>query len=99
MRAQRGAGPDPVPAADVPPERVLAVLRDVAGTDEVLANPDLPLYASGLLDSLATVNLIAALAEDLGVEVSPAEFDASAWATPRRFVADVRARAARGRPR
>jgi D-alanine--poly(phosphoribitol) ligase subunit 2 len=101
MRPQRGphgAAPEPGPGTDIPPERVLAVLRDVAGTDRVLDDPDLPLFASGLLDSLGTVNLIAALAEEFGVEVSPAEFDAAAWATPRRFVADVRARAARGRP-
>lgn len=94
----RSPGPRPGPGAsagDLPsPERVLAVLRDVAGTDEVLAEPDLPLYGSGLLDSLATVNLITALAEEFGVEVSPAEFDVSAWATPRRFVEDVRARVA-----
>jgi D-alanine--poly(phosphoribitol) ligase subunit 2 len=84
------------PGTDVPaPERVLALLCDVAGTERVLREPELPLYASGLLDSLATVSLIAALAEELGVEVSPAEFDRDAWATPRRFVEDVRARAAR----
>ncbi len=72
------------------------ILREVAGTEEVLRDPDLALYGSGLLDSLATVGLMAALAEELGIEVSPAEFDAAAWATPRRFVADVCARSAGG---
>ncbi len=73
-------------------QRALAILRQVADTDEVLRDPDLPLYTSGLLDSLATVTLIATLSEELNVLVSPAEFDPSAWATPRRFVADVCAR-------
>lgn len=72
--------------------RILGLLRQAAGSDAVLRDPDLPLYASGLLDSLGTVTLMAALGEQLAVEVSPAEFDQEAWATPRRFVADVRRR-------
>ncbi len=71
---------------------VLRILRQVADTDEVTRDLDLPLYESGILDSFATVSLIAALADELQVQVSPAEFDATAWATPRRLVADVLAR-------
>ena len=76
--------------------RILEVLRQAAGTGEVLRDPDLRLYESGLLDSLATVTLMAALAEDLGLEVSPAEFDHTAWATPRKFVADIMRRLGNG---
>jgi D-alanine--poly(phosphoribitol) ligase subunit 2 len=74
-------------------QRILAILREVANTDEVVRDPDLPLYASGLLDSLGTVSLMAAFAEQLGVVVSPAEFDREAWATPRKLVADIARRA------
>ena len=69
--------------------RILEILRRVAESDEVLHNPNLRLYDSGLLDSLGTVNLMAALADELGVEVSPAELDRDAWATPRLLTADV----------
>jgi len=78
-------------------DRVLAILAEVAGTEEVRRNPDLPLYASGLLDSLATVSLMAAFADELNVAVSPAEFDAQAWGTPARLVADITRRAAPAR--
>jgi len=74
-------------------ERILTILRDVAGTAQVTRDLDVPLYTSGLLDSLATVSLMAAFAEDLGVNVSPAEFDAANWATPRLLIADITRRA------
>ncbi len=72
--------------------RVLAILREVANTDQVARDPDLPLYTSGLLDSLATVTLMAAFAEQLGVDISPADFDRDRWATPRLLVADIEQR-------
>lgn len=76
--------------------RILAILREVANTDQVIRDPDLPLYESGLLDSLATVTLMAAFAEQLGVDVSPAEFDREAWATPRLLIADITRRSGGG---
>ncbi len=78
--------------------RVLEILSETAGTDQVRSNPDLPLYADGLLDSLATVMLMAAFAERLQIEVSPAEFDVEAWKTPRRLVEDLWRRAGAARP-
>lgn len=72
--------------------RVLVILREIANTDQVARDPDLPLYESGLLDSLATVTLMAAFAEQLGVDISPADFDREAWGTPRRLIADIERR-------
>jgi D-alanine--poly(phosphoribitol) ligase subunit 2 len=72
--------------------QILDVLARVAETDEVRTNPDLALYDLQVLDSMKTVELIVALGSELGVEVSPAEFDREAWATPAKLVADVRAR-------
>ena len=75
-------------------EKILTVLAEVAETDEVRANPDLALFDLQVLDSMKTVQLIVAIGQELGVEVSPAEFDRDAWATPRKIVADVLARLA-----
>ena len=68
---------------------ILDVLATVAETDEVRTNPDLALYDLQILDSMKTVELIVALGRDIGVEVSPAEFEREAWATPAKFVADI----------
>lgn len=73
-------------------DQVLDVLARVADTEEVRTNPDLALYDLQILDSMKTVELIVALQQEIGVEVSPAEFDRDAWATPAKMVADVQKR-------
>lgn len=70
-------------------EKILTVLAEIAETDEVRTNPDLALYDLQVLDSMKTVQLIVALGQEIGVEVSPAEFEREAWATPRKLVEDV----------
>jgi D-alanine--poly(phosphoribitol) ligase subunit 2 len=74
--------------------RILEVLATVTETDEVRTQPDLALYDLQVLDSMKTVELIVALGREVGVEVSPAEFDREAWATPRKLVEDVQRRLA-----
>lgn len=71
------------------PDQILDVLASVAETDEVRSNPDLALYDLQILDSMKTVELIVALGNEVGVEVSPAEFERENWATPAKLVADV----------
>lgn len=75
-------------------DKILEVLASVAETNEVLSNLDLALYDLQILDSMKTVELIVALGREVGVEVSPAEFDREAWATPAKLVADVERRLA-----
>jgi D-alanine--poly(phosphoribitol) ligase subunit 2 len=76
------------------PERILEVLAQVAETQEVFSTPDLPLYDLQVLDSMKTVELIVALSTEIGVEISPAEFERDDWATPAKLVADIQRRAA-----
>ena len=73
-------------------ERILAILSRVAQTDEVKDQPDLDLYGLAILDSLRTVELMAAFSEELGVEVSPAELEREEWATPARIVRYIESR-------
>ena len=75
-------------------DKILAVLAEVAETEEVLKQPELALYDLQILDSMKTVELIVALGRELGVEISPAEFEREAWATPAKFVEDVEKRLA-----
>ncbi len=70
-------------------DKILDVLATVAETDEVRTNPDLALYDLQILDSMKTVELMVALSSEVGVDVSPAEFERENWATPRKLVADV----------
>jgi D-alanine--poly(phosphoribitol) ligase subunit 2 len=75
-------------------DQILNVLASVTETDEVRTQPDMALYDLQVLDSMKTVELIVALGREVGVEVSPAEFDREAWATPRKLIADVQRRLA-----
>ncbi len=68
-------------------ERVLAVLANVTETDEVRQDPSVHLYDLDLLDSLKTVELLVALSEEFGVELSPAEFERDQGSTPQQIVA------------
>jgi D-alanine--poly(phosphoribitol) ligase subunit 2 len=78
-------------------DRALRALREVTGSAEVLTEPDLLLYRAGLLDSFATVTLILAMADEFGLEISPADFERERWATPRLLVADIARRLAERR--
>ena len=73
-------------------QKTLEILSEVTGTDAVKLDPDVQLYDGGLMDSMTTVQLIAALSEQLNLDISPAEFDRDAWATPRLLVADIQRR-------
>jgi D-alanine--poly(phosphoribitol) ligase subunit 2 len=75
-------------------DHILDVLATVTETEEVRTQPDLALYDLQVLDSMKTVELIVALGREVGVEVSPAEFDRDAWATPRKLIEDVQRRLA-----
>jgi len=70
-------------------DKILDVLANIAETEEVRTNPDLALYDLQILDSMKTVELMVALSTEVGVDVSPAEFERENWATPRKLVADV----------
>lgn len=71
---------------------ILDVLARIAETEEVRTQPDLALYDLQILDSMKTVELIVALGAEIGVEISPAEFEREAWNTPRLLVEDVNRR-------
>lgn len=65
---------------------VMAALRKVSQTDEVDKNPNINLFDTGLLDSLALVELLVEIEARLGVELSPSEVDRDVWATPQRII-------------
>ena len=72
---------------------VMKELERITGTDQVRVDPDLSLYEEGVLDSLGTIELIVALSETCHINISPTEVDRQLWATPRKIIAFVEARA------
>jgi len=70
---------------------VRETLREVTGSEEVVTNPDVPLFESGLLDSMNVVQVLAGLSARLDVEIPLSAFDQQKWDTPEKVAAEVRA--------
>ena len=67
-------------------ETVLNILEDITGTDEVVNNQDIQLFEEGLLDSLATVQLLVEIEGQLGIQVPVSDFDREVWEIGRAHV-------------
>ncbi|HMN10024.1 MAG TPA: D-alanine--poly(phosphoribitol) ligase subunit DltC [Gemmatimonadaceae bacterium] len=76
-------------------ERVAEIIARVADTDVVIGDREVRLYDRGILDSIATVELLLELSREFGVELSPAEVDREEWATPNRIAQYLEQRIAR----
>ena len=64
-------------------DQVLTVISEVTNSPQLRDHPDIRLYDLHLLDSFKNIELMLALSERFGVEISPSEFDRDEWATPR----------------
>ena len=67
---------------------VLAILNDLTGED-LGTKLDDDLFATALMDSMDTVQMVLELEEQLGVQIPVSEFDRSKWATPNMITARV----------
>lgn len=76
-------------------ERVAEIIARVADTDIVIGDREVRLYDRGILDSIATVELLLELSREFGVELSPAEVDREEWATPNRIAKYLEQRVAK----
>lgn len=70
-------------------DTVLGILEDLTGLDEVSKDLDVNLFETGLLDSMATVQLLLELQAQCGIDVPVSEFERSEWDTPNKIIAKV----------
>ncbi|MGY3778881.1 D-alanine--poly(phosphoribitol) ligase subunit DltC [Isobaculum melis] len=64
----------------------LTILAEITGEDEVKEDLDFPLYDSGVLDSLGTVQLLVEIEAQMGIQVPVSDFDRDEWATPNKML-------------
>lgn len=69
-------------------ETVLDILKDLTGED-LSSQMDDNLFDNGLLDSMATVQMLLNLQEKLSVQVPVSEFNREEWNTPNKIIAKV----------
>lgn len=70
-------------------DTVLGILEDLTCSDEVSKDLDVNLFETGLLDSMATVQLLLELQAQCGIDVPVSEFERSEWDTPNKIIAKV----------
>ena len=70
-------------------DTVLGILEDLTGSDEVSKDLDVNLFETGLLDSMATVQLLLELQAQCGIDVPVSEFERSGRDTPNKINAKV----------
>ncbi|KRL58959.1 D-alanine--poly(phosphoribitol) ligase subunit DltC [Latilactobacillus fuchuensis] len=69
---------------------VLDILTDLTGNDDLKDTMDLDLFETGILDSMATVQMLLELQGQLDIEVPVSEFERTEWATPNKIIAKVK---------
>lgn len=69
-------------------KEVLAILQDLTGED-LTNRMDENIFANGLMDSMASVQMLLNLQEKFQIDVPVSEFDRNEWDTPNKIVAKV----------
>lgn len=69
-------------------EEVLSILNDLTGED-LSDRLDENIFENGLLDSMASVQMLLSLQEKFDIDVPVSEFNREEWDTPAKIVAKV----------
>lgn len=60
-------------------ERIISIICDVCGNDEVRKNKNIDLLAEDVLDSMAFIELVQRLEDEFDIEIQPTEEKPSTW--------------------
>ena len=73
-------------------ERIVALVADISGEDEVAGERDLDLFEERILDSMAAIELLVAIKDEFGVSIAPTELDREEMNTVNKIIARVKER-------
>lgn len=73
-------------------ERMLEIIAEVCDDDVVCDERDIDLFAAGLLDSMAAIELLVAIEEEFGVEIAPTAVEREEMNSVNKIIAQVEAR-------
>ncbi|CAJ1202772.1 D-alanine--poly(phosphoribitol) ligase subunit DltC [Companilactobacillus nantensis] len=69
--------------------KIVDILKDVTGLDDAGQNADQDLFKDGVLDSMATVEVLVNLQDEFDITVPVSEFDRSQWSTVNKIAQQV----------
>ncbi|APF28125.1 D-alanine--poly(phosphoribitol) ligase subunit 2 [Clostridium sporogenes] len=67
-------------------QKILDILVDVCGDDEVIEDKDINLFDSGFLDSLGVIELLLQIEEVLDLKIQPTEITRQDIQTPNKVI-------------
>ncbi|GEO79232.1 hypothetical protein FD29_GL001409 [Companilactobacillus mindensis DSM 14500] len=70
--------------------QIVSILKDVTGLDDAGQDMDQDLFKDGILDSMATVEVLVTLQDTFGITVPVSEFDRSQWSTVNKIAQQVK---------
>lgn len=73
-------------------QKVIDLLCDISGEDDVADNMDTDLFEEGYLDSMGAIELLVAFEDEIDVSIAPTEVDRSEMNTPNLIIKQVEKR-------
>ena len=73
-------------------EKIVELVADISGEDEVAEERDLDLFEERILDSMAAIELLVAIKEEFGVSIAPTELEREEMNTVNKIIARVQER-------
>lgn len=73
-------------------EQVLEMLEEICDDEAVREERDIDLFAAGLLDSLAAIEVLVDIEERFGVEIAPTEVERNAMNSVNKIIDQIAAR-------
>lgn len=70
-------------------DKIIDLLVDISGEDDVADDPDLDLFEEEFLDSMAAIELLVAIKDEFGVAIAPTELDRQEMNTVNKIIARV----------
>ncbi len=67
-------------------DKILDILEEICGTDEVKENLDINLFEEGLMDSLGMIELFIEFEEKLGIKVQLTTVEKDEISTPQKII-------------
>ncbi|MDR2587639.1 MAG: D-alanine--poly(phosphoribitol) ligase subunit DltC [Coriobacteriales bacterium] len=71
---------------------IIALIAEVTCEDDISEERDLDLFESGLLDSLAAIELLVGIEERFGVDIAPTAVEREEMNTVNRIIAQIEQR-------
>ena len=69
--------------------RIVDLVVEISGEDEVADERDLDLFEEQILDSMAAIELLVAIKDEFGVSIAPTELDRDEMNTVNKIIARV----------